>query len=337
MKKQLLILLSVLFASFTLQAQCDFYDDYSSQSGWTQIGTDVQVSNGKVEFLNGAKGGEGSLGEGQKRVYKNTGLTFNSNDSWVAQFEFTPTSVGTTMGQPWTGHTLFALTAGTQEPFNNCTNLACSGFPNGNQDGVIVMYGADNPPTGNIWFKIKARDNSLEYTSSAINANTMGVTYYPSLERLSGTNVQLSVFSDAARTVHIAGSPVSLTIPITLTGLTTVQHGNVVRGNYQRELNGTIDSLCINLNPSIGIFSLESIKNPINLYPNPNNGQFSMALENSDGDALIEVYDLMGKKVFTERNTTGQLVVNIEDQPKGIYFVKVTIGNEVFSEKVVYQ
>ncbi len=73
------------------------------------------------------------------------------------------------------------------------------------------------------------------------------------------------------------------------------------------------------------------------LYPNPNNGQFNVELENNDGDALIEVYDLMGKKVFSEHNTTGQLVVNIEDQPKGIYLVKITIDDEVFNEKIVYQ
>ena len=81
----------------------------------------------------------------------------------------------------------------------------------------------------------------------------------------------------------------------------------------------------------------ETAKNDFSIYPNPSNGQFNIAIENNDDVALVEVYDLMGKKVFMEHNIKGQFVVNIEGQPKGIYFVKVTIGNEVFNEKIVYQ
>ena len=29
--------------------------------------------------------------------------------------------------------------------------------------------------------------------------------------------------------------------------------------------------------------------------------------------------------------------IDISDQPKGIYFVKVSIGDKVFNEKIVYQ
>ena len=75
----------------------------------------------------------------------------------------------------------------------------------------------------------------------------------------------------------------------------------------------------------------------VNIYPNPNNGQFNIYLGKTNQNTLIEVYDIMGKNIFTKNNVNNQLTIDINNQPKGIYFVKITIGNEVFNEKIVYQ
>jgi hypothetical protein len=72
------------------------------------------------------------------------------------------------------------------------------------------------------------------------------------------------------------------------------------------------------------------------IYPNPNNGHFSITIE-SDETTLIEVYDLMGKQIFSENTNEVKRKIDITNQPKGIYLVKVTVGNEVFTEKVIYQ
>ncbi len=73
-----------------------------------------------------------------------------------------------------------------------------------------------------------------------------------------------------------------------------------------------------------------------NIYPNPNNGQFNIAID-SDESTLIEVYDLMGKQVFNSKMNETIKKIDISDQPKGIYLVRITIGNNVFNEKIVYQ
>lgn len=67
-------------------------------------------------------------------------------------------------------------------------------------------------------------DNSSSITISN------GVTYYVTLERTSATEASLSVFSDSARTTHIAGSPVTLTIAATLQGLRYVMGSNADSG-----------------------------------------------------------------------------------------------------------
>ena len=75
----------------------------------------------------------------------------------------------------------------------------------------------------------------------------------------------------------------------------------------------------------------------VNVYPNPNNGQFNIELTNNEETTLIEVYDLMGKQVFTQNTNETIKKIDISDQPKGIYLVKITVGNEVFNEKIIYQ
>ncbi|PCJ00619.1 MAG: hypothetical protein COB15_02275 [Flavobacteriales bacterium] len=78
-------------------------------------------------------------------------------------------------------------------------------------------------------------------------------------------------------------------------------------------------------------------ENIFTIYPNPNTGQFNIELKIDDVNALIEVYDLMGKQVFTQNTNETIKKIDISDQPKGIYLVRITVGIEVFNEKIIYQ
>jgi gliding motility-associated-like protein len=235
--------LIVLVGTIELRAQCDFQEDYSSNAGWTQIGVNVEISNGRLNYLNGAEDHTS-----QRRVHTPLGTTLDSNDCWVAELEFTPQQVGTKIGLPYTAHLILGLTAGTQEAFNDCPDLPCTGKPNGTQDGIMFNFTAFNPPDGDVFFTIHARNSGIEYRSQPSNyivAPYLDTTYYLRGARISPTQVTLSVFWDASRTQHLSGSPFTLTIPSEITSLTTVQHGNIVRGEARRKLWGYLDNLCI--------------------------------------------------------------------------------------------
>ena len=241
---------SFIILSPDLQAQsnCDLFDDFSSPAGWTQVGDLVSIQSGVADYQNGAPDAE------QRRVYKNLGVFLAADDTWAAEIDFKPVSVGNYNG-PHAGHAILSLTAGSQEPFSNCPDVPCTGYPPAQQDGVICMFGsATNPSDGNSYFILKAIEGSsaAEYTSPLITANALGVPYFVRLERISPTLARLSVFSDAARTIHLPGSPVELSIPASIEGLNTVQHGNIARGGPYRELTGEVDNLCINWNGSGG-------------------------------------------------------------------------------------
>jgi hypothetical protein len=73
------------------------------------------------------------------------------------------------------------------------------------------------------------------------------------------------------------------------------------------------------------------------VYPNPNNGQFTLEFSETNQNILVEVFDIMGKKVYSKNSSVSINQINIAEQPKGIYLVKVTANNQVFTEKIIYQ
>lgn len=325
-----------LFALFPFAQECDFEFDYSSDSGWTQVGTLVEIQGGKVQFINGAPDGSvGSTAVGsQRRIHYNLGTTFNSGDTWVAEFEFTPQSVGVHLnGEPHTGHTLLALTAGNQEPFNDCVDLPCNNFPIGSQDGIILNYASDNPSTGDLYFFLKAKDGTFEGTSAFITANTIGVTYYPRIRRITSTQAELEIYSDSTRSTHISGSPVAFTIPAGVDGLTTIQHGNIVRGQVERELTGTLDNLCIRQTNSTRIE--KDLLGDLAVYANPIEND--LRIDNPYSFQIdVLLLDLRGKTVLkTELSAYSSNNIDFRGLASGPYIIQFSSQNLFSHRKVV--
>lgn len=72
------------------------------------------------------------------------------------------------------------------------------------------------------------------------------------------------------------------------------------------------------------------------LYPNPSNGQFTLevfdkGLENLD----VNIFNSVGKLVFSKKEMPVKTQINMEDFPKGVYLVKVINGELNYSEKIV--
>lgn len=71
----------------------------------------------------------------------------------------------------------------------------------------------------------------------------------------------------------------------------------------------------------------------LNIYPNPNSGQFTITDE--QGRAMkVEVFNVLGSKVYSASSGNGSMEVNLDDQARGIYLVKVTINGITSVTKV---
>jgi len=84
----------------------------------------------------------------------------------------------------------------------------------------------------------------------------------------------------------------------------------------------------------------EALGLTLNLYPNPNNGQFSLLLELEKEQAVkIEVYDLRGARVYAEelhqlRSYNKQLRLDVES---GMYLIRVQTEGGVVTKKFVIE
>ena len=78
----------------------------------------------------------------------------------------------------------------------------------------------------------------------------------------------------------------------------------------------------------------------MNVYPNPTSGKLYFDLQNVES-LSIEMFDLMGKKVFfiSDYNIAGiPTSIDISNLPNGFYIMELKINNEVVSsQKVVKQ
>lgn len=80
--------------------------------------------------------------------------------------------------------------------------------------------------------------------------------------------------------------------------------------------------------PPTGI-NEETNPNTISIYPNPNNGTFSISFSSQIKNAILEVYNCLGTLVFKQENINQENSVELSNQANGLYFVKVMCENKI--------
>ena len=93
----------------------------------------------------------------------------------------------------------------------------------------------------------------------------------------------------------------------------------------------------------VGPTSVEdlNIVNNVAMYPNPSTGIVNINVTSEESaEVRFEIVDIQGKTLMTQSNTVnGQLnkVIDMSDVAKGIYFVKVIVGEEFSTHRIVIQ
>ncbi len=74
----------------------------------------------------------------------------------------------------------------------------------------------------------------------------------------------------------------------------------------------------------------------VKVFPNPNNGRFTLSLTNIECNVLVNVYNMLGASIYQSGFLQEKDVqINLPFARKGIYFVRVTAGNEQFIKKII--
>lgn len=72
------------------------------------------------------------------------------------------------------------------------------------------------------------------------------------------------------------------------------------------------------------------------VYPNPSDGIFTLSLADSK-IYTVKVYNVLGQMVYEKDNVVNQLVIDLKDQPRGIYYIDVDNGEYRRTHKVTIQ
>jgi hypothetical protein len=63
----------------------------------------------------------------------------------------------------------------------------------------------------------------------------------------------------------------------------------------------------------------------VSIFPNPSNGSFNLSLSNVNNKCGVEIYNMVGEKIYTEilPQTQSANIINLTGEPNGIYFYRV--------------
>ncbi len=131
-------------------------------------------------------------------------------------------------------------------------------------------------------------------------------------------------------------------------------------GNYQgvyTSFTWTKSASSQNLTPSSSILSNVSLvwtptpstvldnesSNTLSVFPNPFYNQLNFVISNTTNPIAIQIYDITGRKIaFLDNNTIGTNIITWNGTSadgqrlnSGVYFYQITIGDKVFSGKVL--
>ena len=124
--------------------------------------------------------------------------------------------------------------------------------------------------------------------------------------------------------VNVSGGTMPYTYAWT-GGNTTDSISGKAKGTYcctVKDANGCMDSVCINIVSTAGVDGITSNGGQITVYPNPNNGQFTIQ-SSLNAVSTVEVYNVLGEKVFSGNLNAGNNTINMSNQSTGIYLYRV--------------
>lgn len=73
----------------------------------------------------------------------------------------------------------------------------------------------------------------------------------------------------------------------------------------------------------------------IKIYPNPSSGKIVLKFPDNIGTYLINIYDPLGRNIYTQKSQQPIENLDLSDFGKGIYFIDVQTKNERFNQKIV--
>lgn len=311
----------LLISSFSFSQTCTreiLNDPFDDASSW-----DITSNNSLTSITNGKAYFDGISTSSDNKIVKQLSNTISSS-SWKAEIDLSITQAnGASVGSQFQ---ILALTEG---------NLDFSGtyisgnYTETNQNGIVVVLGSISQTDGNMdnWgirLESKLGSTRTQYFDQQIFMNSTITDYFISLEKQAGSETYiLSVFTDAARTTHIAGSPTTTTVAYELDALTHAQIGNFAPSNASRKIYASVDNLVI-CDDQLSDLNDEKLEN-VGIYPNPLVNDL-LKIKSASNFKKLEITNEIGQTVSVFEKIDSE--IDLSKLESGCYYLKFTDSNE---------
>ncbi len=209
--------------------------------------------------------------------------------------------------------------------------------------------------TGGAWSSDNAAVATINPATGAITGVSLGTA---TISFQTSEGIATSIVTVNAQPADISGSAVICNATVTLSDATaggtwsssnatiaSVSASGVVTGLHlgSATISYTSPSGCFTTTSAVvncveEVSPLANTISNVRVYPNPSTGTFVVELPATTNGATIAIYDLLGNTVDTRTVSTtaaSKESFNMESLSAGNYFVKVTIGDNVFHDKLV--
>lgn len=228
---------------------------------------------------------------------------------------------------------------------NTSTNTICVG-----QTATLTASGADTytwsttsnniviavTPTTTSSYTVNATSNSCNEVYSL--TTTINVNALPTVSLIAGA----TTICASPGNIALSGSPnggvySGTSVSGNLLSIATAGTFNPVY-TYTSSATGCSNSASVTVIVAncTGFNSLSATNSTINVYPNPNQGSFTIDTYNTS-EKTIEIIDVTGRVVLLQKATNESIKINIADLANGIYQVKIKSENELHMIKVIKQ
>ncbi len=105
------------------------------------------------------------------------------------------------------------------------------------------------------------------------------------------------------------------------------------------QVEGTVNvdddkEILVNMEP----VSVNDIKSDLSIVPNPSNGIFTVNVKGLNTEkTVLEIYTVSGKLIMKRNMTSESLNIDLSEQAKGIYFIKLMSEKQVFNSKLIIE
>jgi len=202
-----------------------------------------------------------------------------------------------------------------------------------NENGKELVVGARyNDENGNYAGQVKAFSLKNEFTfnlGGSINFTIPESVFesIPAEDRIftitliNGDPIPAWLIFDEA---SLTFSGTALDNAITLNIIITVSDGNKTVITYE---------FLLNIKNASDVNYLSA--NNILIYPNPTDGIFTINLQNIEMPCHILINDISGRTIRDNLLINKTTQINLSEQANGIYFIKITQNNKVFTGKII--